>query len=158
MKKKLISRLRILFYAELVSIFLLPTAFILYRRVDAESIGLNFIASVLTSSFLLFQGSLFWFGSIRKLNDKSFNFLHLFKTFNLINLFCFIILFMIILFVPFVSKSDKIGTIIFSILAVLEYINYYKVQLMYDSLNDVKYLFRFGRLKKSKLNSALTTL
>lgn len=38
------------------------------------------------------------------------------------------------------------------IFAVLEYINYFHLQLSYDNLSDVKYLLRTKRLKKSCLS------
>lgn len=156
MKKKVVIRLRTLCYLEFINIFLLPVAFILYYKVDYQSLGINLIVSILLSSFLLFQGSLLWFAKIRELTNKNFILIRLFKTFKYLNIFCFAVLFILILRVPFVGKNDIIGTAFFSTLAVLEYINYYEVQLMYDTRNDLKYLFRFGRLKRSKLKTMLS--
>ncbi len=43
-------------------------------------------------------------------------------------------------------------------MAVLEHINYFEVQLMYDNKNDIEYLKRFRKLKKSKLNFLLSDI
>jgi hypothetical protein len=51
---------------------------------------------------------------------------------------------------------DMYGTIYFLSFAVLEHINYFEIQLMYDNKNDWMYLWRYRRLKKPKLKTILT--
>lgn len=41
--------------------------------------------------------------------------------------------------------------IIANVFAILEYVNYFRVQLMIDNFNDLKYLFRYQRFKKASL-------
>ena len=57
---------------------------------------------------------------------------------------------------PFASTFDRVGTIAFLSLAMLEHINYFEVQLMYDNKNDLQYLRDFKRLKKAKLKVLMT--
>lgn len=43
----------------------------------------------------------------------------------------------------------------FAVFATLEYVNYYRVQLMHDTANDLQYLKRYRRLRRSPLASDL---
>ena len=71
------------------------------------------------------------------------------------NIGLIIITLTILLTNPFLSSYDKIGAIGFTVLAILEHINYFEIQLMYDNKNGLKYLRQFG-LKRSKLKMLLT--
>jgi len=44
------------------------------------------------------------------------------------------------------------------VFAILEYINYFHIQLMYDNRSDVQYLIRNRRLKRSALNKDMQRL
>lgn len=49
-------------------------------------------------------------------------------------------------------------TLFLYIFAILEYINYFHIQLMYDNRSDVQYLIRNRRLKRSALNKDMQRL
>jgi hypothetical protein len=53
---------------------------------------------------------------------------------------------------------DVLGGTFFTVLALLEQINYYYVQLMYDNPTDWRYLMRHKRLKRARLARDLTGL
>ncbi|MGL6101949.1 MAG: general stress protein, partial [Exiguobacterium acetylicum] len=44
------------------------------------------------------------------------------------------------------------------VFAILEYINYFHIQLMYDNRSDVQYLIQNRRLKRSALNKDMQRL
>lgn len=56
---------------------------------------------------------------------------------------------------PFSSGLDVVVSLGFYILAVLEQINYYHYQLMYDTAADWHYLMTHKKLKPSKLSQDL---
>lgn len=95
-------------------------------------------------------------------NDKNheegqYNFIKTFIVLKKLNFGFFILTVITITFNPFSGTFDKIVTIIFTLLAVLEHVNYFEIQLMYDNKNDKKYLKLYKRLKVAKLKKIMTT-
>lgn len=106
---------------------------------------------------LLLQGSYLWFKISRQLKINTADSLtRTFKKIKLIDITLIIGTIIFIWLYPFKGNWDKYGAIAFLSLAILEYINYFEFQLMYDNKNDLNYLRRFGRLKKAKLKGLLT--
>ncbi len=104
------------------------------------------------NGILLLQGSYLWFKISRQLKiNNSDSLITAFKKLKLINIILTIGTVIFILIYPFKGNWDKYGAIAFLSLAILEYINYFEFQLVYDNKNDLTYLRRFGRLKKAKL-------
>jgi hypothetical protein len=58
----------------------------------------------------------------------------------------------------FSSRLDLVAGAAFYLLAVLEQVNYYHVQLMYDYPPDWRHLVQEKRLKRSSLSRALDRL
>lgn len=109
------------------------------------------------SGILLLQGSYLWFKISRQLSiTTSESLKSIFKKLKLINIILITATVIFIWIYPFKGNWDKYGTIGFLSLAILEYINYFEFQLMYDNQNDLNYLRRFRRLKKAKLKGLLT--
>jgi len=151
-REKLLKRLRSHYRLEFFNAFGLPFLFVLNSIVHNQPFGINSIVAFILNGIILLEGSFLWYSIYHKLTEKlDTNFIRIFRLFKSINLFLIILTIALIAFNQFKSTFEQIGTISFLILAILEHINYYEVQLMYDSKNDVKYLRLFKRLKKSKL-------
>jgi ABC-type transport system involved in cytochrome c biogenesis permease subunit len=137
---------------EFFNAFGLPFLFVLNSIIHKQPIGINAIAAIFLNGIILLEGSYLWYSIYRKLTGKlETNYIPILGIFRSINLLLIILTVSIIVSNQFKSAFEQIGTIIFLILAILEHINYYEFQLMYDSKNDLKYLRLFKRLKKSKL-------
>ena len=149
---KLLDRLRTHYRFEFFNAFGLPFLFVLNSIVHKQPIGINAIAAFILNGIILLEGSFLWYSIYRKLTTKlDTNFIRIFRIFKFINLLLIILTVTLIVSNQFKSTFEQVGTISFLILAILEHINYFEVQLMYDSKNDLKYLQLFRKLKKSKL-------
>ena len=156
-KEKLIGRLKTLYSLEFINAFFLPFIFLTYCYVHDESVGLNSLSALTLYGILLLEGSYFWFSVSRQLRTTNLNDLKkTFKRLKTINLVLILIEIMFIIIHPFNGTWDMYGTLLFLSLAVLEHVNYFEFQLMYDNKNDLIYLRQYGRLKKSKLKRILT--
>jgi hypothetical protein len=103
------------------------------------------------NAILLLEGSYLWFSVYRRLKGSVINGLaSAFQRIRIINMLLIILSLGILIIYPFTSDSDKTGAIIFFTLATLEHINYFEIQLMYDNVNDMKHLLKFG-FKPAKL-------
>ena len=151
-KDYLVNRLRVLYRLEFFNVFGLPFVFVLNSIVYKQPIGINSIAAFILNGILLLEVSYLWFCIYRKLTQKQEdNFIKYFRIFKPFNLILILFTIVIIALNPFKSTFDRIGTFSFLLLAILEHINYFEVQLMYDNKNDLQYLRLFRRLKKAKL-------
>jgi hypothetical protein len=52
---------------------------------------------------------------------------------------------------PLVNFKVSIWSNLLFLFAVLEYINYYHYQLSHDNMNDLRYLFKYGKIRKSPM-------
>ena len=156
-KEKLLGRLRNLYFLELINAFLLPLAFLINCNLRNESVGPNSVLAMTLSGILLLQGSYFWFKISRQVRINAVdNWTNTFKKLKLIDIALIIGIVIFIWIYPFKGNWDRYGTIAFLSLAILEYVNYFEFQLMYDNKNDLNYLRQFRRLKKAKLKVLLT--
>ena len=151
-RAKLIRRIRILGILELVNVFFLPIVFALKCYLNGRPIGINSSSAMTLNGILLLQGSYFWFRCKQvienRATEKVFGIFRVLKALNLLLIaLCLIIL---VLF-PFKGSYDQVGAWAFFTLAVLEYINYFEIQLMYDNSNDLAFIRRYHRLKPAKL-------
>lgn len=151
-KEKLLKRLKNLYRLEFLNAFLLPLTFFYASIRHNQSIGINSVSSFVLNGILLLEGSFFWFNIYRNLTqNQDIKFIHYFKIFKLANMFLITLTVAIIFLNEFKGTIDKIGTFSFLLLAILEHINYFEFQLMYDNKNDLEYLKINKQLKKSKL-------
>jgi hypothetical protein len=158
-KENLIKRLKQHYLVEFLNTFLIPFSFCISCFILNQSIGINSIIAMILSGLLLLEGSYFWFKvyqriTTRNVSDSS-KLREIFSILKILNYILFILTVTVVIIYHFVSTFDKIGTFLFLILAILEHINYFEFQLMYDSENDKAYLKQFKRLKKSKLKTLL---
>jgi hypothetical protein len=127
-------------------------------RVNNQSFGLNSIVAMVFNGVLLLEGSYLWFSLSKLLQLKSqYSLIKIFRVLKKLNFGLFTLTIIIIALNPFSGTFDKIATTFFILLAVLEHINYFEIQLMYDNENDKKYLRKYKRLKVAKLKKLMTT-
>lgn len=158
-KENLLKRLRYLYLLEFFNIFFLPFVFIINCNVRNEAIGLNSIVAIALNGFILLQGSYLWFNLSKHLGSSvPQNFLLKFKKLRLINIGLIIGIGLLLWIYPFKGTWDKYGSFIFFFLGLLEYINYFEFQLMYDNKNDLKYLIKNKKVKRAKLKQLLISI
>ena len=156
-RDKLIARLRQLYIFEFINVFWLPLGLWFMGRISDQSFGVNSIAAIILNGILLLEGSYLWFSISRQLNfKKKYGFIKTFRVLKTLNFGFLALTLVTIYFSPFSGTFDKIVTTIFILLAVLEHINYFEIQLMYDNENDKNYVKRFKRLKVAKLKKLMT--
>ena len=155
-RDKLIRRLRQLYVVEFINVFWLPLAFLIMGRLINEELGLNSIVAMILNGILLIEGSYLWLSISRRLRLKRpHDFPQIFRVLKILNFVFFTLTIITISFTPFSGIFDSIVTTLFILLAVLEHINYFEVQLMYDNQNDKKYITQYKRLKVAKLKKIM---
>jgi hypothetical protein len=158
---RLIRRLRYLWTWELFDSFLLPAMAIFLSRYLERPLGFFSIASAGLVAWILWQGATYWWLKLQAVkSDSEIQHLRRFETLKRVN-WALIGLLPILLMVNglissfFRSGLDFVVGLGFYVLAALEQINYYHIQLMYDYPPDWRYLVENKRLKRSSLNRAL---
>ncbi|MDR9797079.1 general stress protein [Aeribacillus pallidus] len=121
----------------------------------------SFWISFFLLEFLLFQGSVYWFAKWKRLKKENTAITPAYIVQRLKNIKKWNTLFIIIspfmLFVDLVRWYPSVpatGLYIAGfiyVFAILEYINYFHIQLSYDNFSDMKYLLKSKKLKKSCL-------
>ena len=155
-RDKLIGRLRQLYVVEFINVFWLPLQFLIIGRVTNQEFGLNSIVAMILNGILLIEGSYLWLCISRQLRLKrQHDFIQLFRVLKILNFGFFTLTIIAISFSPFSGTFDRIVTTLFILLAVLEHLNYFEVQLMYDNENDKKYVRQYKRLKVAKLKKIM---
>lgn len=155
-RDKLIGRLRQLYVVEFLNVFWLPMGFWIMGSVSNQHFGLNSVVAMILNGILLIEGSYFWLCVSRQLKfRKQHNFIQLFRVLKILNYGFFTLTILIFSLTPFEGVFDWVVTMIFFLLAVLEHINYFEFQLMYDNENDKKYLRQHKRLKVAKLKKMM---
>lgn len=151
-REKLLRRLKQLYVLEFLNIFFLPLVFWYMGHQSGQEFGPNSIVAMILNGILLFEGSYLWFCISRQLRGvRQHDFIQSFKVLKVVNYVLFAFAVIAIIFIPFSGTFDKIVTTFFFVLAVLEQINYFEVQLMYDNGEDLQYLRRHKRLKVATL-------
>ncbi|MDX5423614.1 MAG: hypothetical protein LPK14_15275 [Hymenobacteraceae bacterium] len=161
LKQNLQKRLKHLYVVELLNVAWLPLCFYWVARVLNQPIGPNSILSILLCCIFLVEGGVFWLLISRGIaQGKGYSrSITAFRPIRKVNL-ALILAYLLYLGLnfSFYSFIDGVGTFIFGTLAILEHINYFEYQLMYDNRNDLRYLRRYGRLKRSRLSRLLHQL
>lgn len=162
---KLEKRLAYLYSGELLSLIMfIPVSFGLnyvFPKLMLYSL-FSFWTSFILLEFILLQGTIYWREKLKRLrnNDslatpiKLVRQLTLFKRINIIiigvGIFAFSIDFIRWhLALPFKGFLLTIGIYVF---ALLEFINYYYIQLSYDNVADIRNLLTNRRLKRACIN------
>jgi hypothetical protein len=164
-QEKLIKRLRYLWTWELFDSFFLPLlAVVLFRMLDEPLGALTLYASGLVA-WLLWQGSAYWYLKLQaiktgeRIKCEHFRWFARLKTINwvLIALLPAVLALKILRGDAAFGPDWTFGSFLY-ILAILEQINYYHRQLMYDYPTDWRYLMKHKRLKHSSLRRSLDRL
>lgn len=151
MKNKLAN----LAFGELVAVVIFWINFFLFKKFLIDTKALILISAPLfILSFILVQGSIFWCILIKRLSNPSFAVGLTGKIYNKLKLLNLILLFVVFLLIVLNYSAFSIMLISLAIwiFAVIEWVNYYKLQLSY-SINPTV-LFRYvlqKKLKKSKI-------
>ena len=151
MKQKLTN----LAVGELVAVVVFWINFFLFKKLIITTkslISIPFFLFIL--SFILIQGSIFWFILIKRISKLGFAAKYTGKIYNKLKILDIILLCMRVLVI--ILNYSTFFTMVLSfaiwIFAVIEWVNYYKLQLSY-SLNPVvllKYIMQ-RKLRKSKI-------
>lgn len=155
LKKQIKQRLTSLATGELVAVVVFWINFFLFKKwITSTNALISISFPLLILSFVLIQGSIFWCILIKRISKPRFAEKYtgrIYKGLKIIDLILLCIGILVIIF-----KYRGFYTLIISlaiwIFAVIEWINYYKLQLSY-SLNPavlLKYI-REGKLRKSKI-------
>ncbi|WP_028400604.1 hypothetical protein [Ectobacillus panaciterrae] len=122
----------------------------------------SFWISFLFLEFLLLQGTVYWYVKRKRLKREKTSITPVWvvqrlKTLRKVNIgliFTGLITFVVDFFYWY--PSLPLGGLSLSgfiyVFALLEYINYYYVQLSYDNISDIKYLLRSKKLKQACIN------
>ncbi len=152
-RQNIIRRLLYLRNWEFANIFILPIA--MYAILKSLNIN-NWWAYIFTISivcFILAQGVFYWHLKLQSIYKNQLAlpayFNSTFTTFKWINI---ILLFLYFLGVIFTQRfQDSLGSNLIFIFAIAEHINYYHYQLSHDNLNDIRYLLRHKKIRRSPL-------
>jgi len=156
------KRLNYLYFGELTAIimfifvsYLVNSAFPNLQLYSLYSFWISFFLL----EFLLLQGAIYWYSKLKRLKVENSSLtpvwivrqLKRLKIINILIVFVSIAMF-VIDFVQFYSSLPREGLVIAAfiyIFAVLEFINYFYIQLSYDNISDIKYLMKTKKLKQS---------
>jgi hypothetical protein len=168
LKQKLVKRFSYLYTGELSAVivfffisFAMNEIFTYLRLYSLYS----FWASFLLLEFILAQGSVYWYMKWKRLKEGKSSItpnhvLHKFKQVKKWNFVfillspCFFILDLLVLESPLPLGGLLIAGCIY-IFAIIEYINYFHIQLSYDNISDIKFLVQTKKLKKASLAKEL---
>ena len=134
---------------------------LIFLNIQFNSLHLIFLSyGMLMMCFILAQGTLYWWAKWSVLEDKPIfknSLLRRFRSFKKVNIYGMILM-PALLFIQwlvsgrsFVAGNFLGWAIAANGFAVLEHINYYHRQLMYDNKYDFKYLLRNKKLKDASL-------
>ncbi|MFJ7934544.1 general stress protein [Sporosarcina sp. NPDC096371] len=165
MKKRLENRLIYLYSGELFSLILfIPLSYLLnlsYPNLRLYTLY-SFWASFFFLEFLLLQGSIYWYTKLKRLRNEnksitSVGVIRRLKSLKKIN-FGLIIVSIIMFAIDIVRwhSALPLGGLLLAvfiyIFAILEFINYFYVQLSYDNSSDVRNLLKTKKLKRACIN------
>lgn len=161
-KNKLENRLAYLYRGERNGLIIFIVISYLFNQVypNLQLYSLfSFWMSFLLLEFLLLQGTFYWYTKLKRLRIENTSVtpirtirqLQRCKKMNmlLIMLSIFAFVFDIVRLYPSLPIGGLSIAGFIYIFAVLEYINYFYVQLSYDNISDVKYLLKSKKLKKA---------
>lgn len=155
MKQKLFN----LAAGELVSLIVFWINFFIFKKMIIVTNSLGPISfSLFVLSFILVQGAAFWCILIKRISKPRFAVKYAGKIYNVFKVLDLILLCIGLAMIIFNDSKSFANLISFAIwgFAVIEWINYYKIQLSY-SFNPLV-LFKFmlqGKLRKSRISKEI---
>lgn len=163
-KKKLIKKLQWTFQVEGMNSVMFFGILIFLNATYKVSDLLFLSYGLLLMCFVLFQGTYYWWVKYSALKDEHIfqaRTLSRFQDFKKLNRIIIALIPVVILLQWFVSGKQITGdnflgwALFANGFGVLEYINYYHKQLMYDNKQDLKYLIQNRKLKEASLHKDL---
>ncbi|MDP1420318.1 general stress protein [Peribacillus simplex] len=168
MKKLLEKRLAYLYKGErnAIIVFIVISYFYNFAFPSIQLYSLfSFWTSFLLLEFILLQGTIYWYKKWNRLRKENTSItpiqtvkqLRRLKKINII-LIAISLLAFAIDFSKWYPSLPVLGLSIagfICIFAVLEYINYFHIQLSYDNISDIKYLLKTKRLKQACISKDL---
>ncbi|MFE0508105.1 general stress protein [Peribacillus butanolivorans] len=165
MRRNIEKRLTYLYTGELFSIisfvFLSYLINFVYPKLHLYSLY-SFWISFFLLEFLLLQGTVYWYVKWKRLKKEKTSITPVWivqrlKTLQKVNagmIIAGLIMFVIDFFYryPLLPLGGLSIAGFIYVFALLEYINYYHVQLSYDNISDIKYLVKSKRLKQASIN------
>lgn len=157
-RPSLIRRLLYLRNWEFFNIFWLPVC--LYVALASRNVlhwqpygyGMFLICAVLA------QGVFYWHLKLQTISKTGTTFpayfyalFSFFKWANVLLLILYPVLIICSQITPLVNFQASIWSNLLFLFAVLEYINYYHYQLSHDNLNDLRYLIKYKKIRRSPL-------
>ncbi|CAM4280214.1 hypothetical protein [Gillisia limnaea] len=160
-KQKLIKRLKSYYPMERFHAFVTFPLILVYLILNNSITDIFFLLyGLLICIILLIQGQHYWKLKLYRLINKPFNqeknlnFFKNSKKLNLILISLIPLIFGIQIYQnnwQIIPENLMLWGILANVFGVLEYINYYKLQLMIDNSSDLEYLKRNRRLKIASL-------
>lgn len=165
MKKKLERRLFYLYSGELFCIVLFIFVSYIFNSVNTNlrlySLCSFWVSFLLLECFLL-QGTIYWYSKWKRIKIEKTSItpikvvrrLHSLKTLNIVLIIIpiFAFLFDFIKWYSSLPIGGLLVVLFIYIFAVLEYINYFYIQLSYDNISDLRYLLKSREFKQSCMN------
>lgn len=165
LKKTLEKRLASLCYGELISIIIfIPVSYLVnhtYPNLQLYSL-LSFWLSFILLEFLLLQGTTYWYVKLKRLKNENnsttpINIVQKFyylKTVNMILIVLALVAFALdfVKWYPTLPLGGLILSFLIYLFAVLEFVNYFYIQLSYDNKSDIRNLLNRKKLKPSSMN------
>lgn len=151
MKRKLIN----LAIGELVSVVVFWLNFFVFKELIVTTKALISVSfSLLILSFILIQGAVFWCILIKRLSKPKFGERYIGRIYNVLKKLDIILLVIgaLVIVATYSIAYVMILSFMIWLFAVIEWINYYKLQLSYDINPTVLFKYiRQRKLKKSKI-------
>jgi hypothetical protein len=121
----------------------------------------SFWVSFFLLEFLLVQGSMYWYAKWKRLKKENISVTPIYvvkrlkklKKWNIGLIIISPLLFVIdiLKWYPYMPISGLSISVFIYVFSILEYINYFHIQLSYDNLSDIRYLLKTKRLKQASL-------
>lgn len=154
LQEKLKRELKKLWTGELAAVISFWLCFFVIKKwLTNTSMILSIIYPLIILSFILIQGSIYWWIVLKRLSVPKFSKRHTRKIYSFLKVTD---VFLIVLGLPVILINNNIVVMVLAIFiwifAIIEWINYYKIRLSY-SYNPMILLrhIRNGTLKKSRL-------
>ncbi len=159
LRQNLIRRLHYLRNWELINIFFLPAC--LYPGLWSLKVQTwqPYGYALFVVCLILTQGVLYWHLKLQVISHKASTlpsyFSHLFSFFRWANVVLLSVYLVLVICDQIVSLGQfqvSAGSNAIFLFAILEYINYYYYQLSHDNLNDIRFLIKHKKIRRSPLS------
>ena len=158
-RQNIIHRLRYLRNWELFNIFFLPACLYFVLSFLKVQNWQPFAFGMFVVCFILAQGVFYWHRKLQIVSKREpalpSYFKPLFSLFSRIDVVLLSIYPVLAIYNRTTSSADfrvSFWSNALFLFAVLEYLNYYHYQLSHDSWNDIRYLMKFKKIRRSPLS------